>query len=178
MWLSSEWLVFQEPCAQPEVTFLHRGGDFSCCKRTQDTDKYSFWRSLDLTLPCPTVHYCFWTASPLFLLPLPFLISYCLNLPFGIPESLGGWSLFPANKKETGDKERLLCPELHKLLPSFRNFTNRNLIMFILLNDCTQQAPEVGDSFTWHIFIKARQTIVLCVRTQLGTKCSTGTSAP
>ena len=33
--------------------------------------------------PAPRLHYCFLISLPLFLHPLPFLISNCLNLPFG-----------------------------------------------------------------------------------------------
>ena len=39
--------------------------------------------------PAPRLHYCFLTAPPLSLHPLPSLISNCLNLPFGTQERSG-----------------------------------------------------------------------------------------
>ena len=76
-------MVFQESWAQPEVTILHfgvwgRGGQF--VKRTQ---RYSYAcsssRNQD-SAPRLSHHLA---VPPLFLHPLPSLISNCLNRPFG-----------------------------------------------------------------------------------------------
>ena len=56
--------------------------------------------------PVPRLLYCFLTASPLSLHPLPSLISNGLYLPFGTQGR--SWKL--KTKKETGDTERLPCP--------------------------------------------------------------------
>ena len=79
--------MFQESCVQPEVTifppFLTPGVEegLSSCRRTQRyCYAYPLRRNQD---PAPRLHYDFLTAPPLFLHPLPSLISSCLNLPFG-----------------------------------------------------------------------------------------------
>ena len=69
--------MFQESCAQPEVTILHLGGGLSSCRRYY---VYSFRRNQD---PAPRLYYCFLTAPPFFLHSLPSLINNCLILPFG-----------------------------------------------------------------------------------------------
>ena len=59
--------------------------------------------------PAPRLQYCFLTAPPLSLHPLPSLINSCLNLPFGTQGR--SWRLKPIPyKQETGDTERLPCP--------------------------------------------------------------------
>ena len=59
--------------------------------------------------PGKPLHYCFLTASPLSLHPVPSLISNCLNLPFGTQGR--SWSLESLPYKQgTGDTERLPCP--------------------------------------------------------------------
>ena len=59
--------------------------------------------------PVPRLHYCFLTAPPLSLHPLPSLISNCLNLPFGTQER--SWRLESVPyKQEMGNTERLPCP--------------------------------------------------------------------
>ena len=73
-------MVSQESCAHPEVTILHLGGGLSSYRRTQRyCSVYSLRRN---QYPAPRLHYCFFTAPPLFLHPLPSLISNCSNLPF------------------------------------------------------------------------------------------------
>ena len=55
--------------------------------------------------PDPRLYYCFLTASPLSLHPLPSLISNCLNLSVGTWGRKfleAEWSLFSANKKIAG----------------------------------------------------------------------------
>ena len=79
--------LFQESCAQPEVTFLHLGEGFNSCRRTQRyCYAFSFRRNQDPALP---VHYCFLSVSPLFLHPLLSRVSY-LNLAFGTQGVLNG----------------------------------------------------------------------------------------
>ena len=101
-WPSSDWwwgkmAVFQESCSQPKVAILHLGGSFSSCRRTQ---RYCYVYSLRRNQhPAPRLRYCVLIAPLLFLQPLPSLISNSLNLPFGTPGDLGGWNLYPANKK-------------------------------------------------------------------------------
>ena len=81
VWWWGNRAIFQEFCAQPEVTVLHLGGGLSSCRRTQRyCHVYSFKRNQDFV---PSLHYCFLTAPPLFLHSLPSLISNCLDRPFG-----------------------------------------------------------------------------------------------
>ena len=57
------------------------GRDFSICKTAQ---RYCYVYPLrENQDPAPRLHYCFLTALPLSLHPLPSLISNCLNLLFG-----------------------------------------------------------------------------------------------
>lgn len=57
------------------------------------------------TGPCPRLHPCFWTVPPLFLHPLPSLISNCLNL-------------CPLELREE-NTESLLCPRAPQSLAQF-----------------------------------------------------------
>ena len=57
------------------------------------------WRTVWRFLKKLKMHYCFLTAPPLSLHPLPSLISNCLNLPWNSGWVLETeWSLFPAKK--------------------------------------------------------------------------------
>ena len=72
--------MFQESCVQPEVTILHLGGGPSSIEELKDTVMYIFSsRNQD---PISTLYHHL-IVPPLFLYPLPSLISNCLNLPFG-----------------------------------------------------------------------------------------------
>ena len=79
--LSSDWswwgnmVVFQESCAQPEVTIFHLHGGLSSWWRTQ---RHPLRRRQD---PVLLLHYCFLGTPLLFLLSLPLLMNNCLNLP-------------------------------------------------------------------------------------------------
>ena len=135
-WWWGNRAVLQESHAQPEVTILHLSGVLSSCRRTQRYYVYPLRRNQD---PAPSLHCCFLSAPPLFLCPLPSLISNCLNLH---REGLGGWSLFPANQKN-GDTERLLyLGEPHRVLLSFKTAQESKIKM----KDC-------GDHFVmyWNI---------------------------
>ena len=80
-WWWGDMTVLQESCAQPEVTGLHVGGDLSFCWTIQRNFYiYSLRKNQD---PTPRLHYCFLIVPFLCLHPLPYLISSCLNLPFG-----------------------------------------------------------------------------------------------
>ena len=103
---SSDWLVwgnrvmFQEFCAQPEVTILHLGEDLSSCRRTE---RYCYiyslrrnWGIRTLPLDCTIVSRLF---LPCFCIPpLPWLGTVWI-CPLELREGLGHWSLFPADKK-------------------------------------------------------------------------------
>ena len=81
VWCWGNWAVFQESCAQAEVTILHLGWGLSSSRRTQRyCYVYSLRRNQD---PARRLHYYFLTAPPLFLHSLLSEISNCLNLPFG-----------------------------------------------------------------------------------------------
>ena len=70
-----------ESGAQSGVTASTWVDAFSSCRKTQRyCFVYPFQRNGELAL---WLQYCFLTAAPLFLQPLPSLMSSCLNLPFG-----------------------------------------------------------------------------------------------
>ena len=72
--------MLQESCVQSEVTILHLGGGSSFVEELKDIVMHSslsrkqdpIWRLYNHLI-----------VSPLFLYPLPSLISNCLNPPFG-----------------------------------------------------------------------------------------------
>ena len=98
-------MVFQESCAQLEVTILHLGWGLSSCRRTQRyCHVYSFRRNQDFV---PSLHYCFLTAPPLFLHSLPSLISNCLNLPFGAQGRSRRLNEAISYTQEMGDMEKI-----------------------------------------------------------------------
>ena len=116
--------MFQEPCAQPEVTILLLGGGLSSCRRTQRYYYvYSLRRNQD---SAPRLYYCFLTAPPLFLRSLPSLISNSLNLPFGTQGKSKrlNESYFLQTRKGwegRGRPRKDLCPEgPHRVLLRFR----------------------------------------------------------
>lgn len=65
-------LWVQECCVQPEVTILHLGGNCSFCRSFKGIVTCVFLG--EEPGPCPSLHYCFFSAPPLFLHPLPSLI--------------------------------------------------------------------------------------------------------
>ena len=58
--------------------------------------------------PASRLHYCFLTAPPLSLHPLPPWLATVWTCPLELREGPRGWSLFPTNQK-LADTERLLC---------------------------------------------------------------------
>ena len=69
--------------------------------------------------PCPKLDHCFLTA-PLFCPhPLPFLITNCLNLPFGTQGGHGVCMKHIFYKQETEDTERLPYTESHRVPLAF-----------------------------------------------------------
>ena len=96
-------MVFQESCAQPEVTILQLGGALSSCRKTQ---RYILCVSLEEELGLCFIAallfdcFSFVSASP------HFPISNCLNLPFGTQGR--SRRLKPLSyRQEMGDTERL-----------------------------------------------------------------------
>ena len=85
VWLLIGWwwvsmVVFQESCAQPEVTVVHPGGGLNSYRKTQRyCNVYPLRGNQD---PAPWLSYCFLTAFPWFLHSFTLLISNHLNLPF------------------------------------------------------------------------------------------------
>ena len=78
-WLSNR-AVLQESCVQSEVTILHLGRGSSSVEELKDIVMHiSLSRNQDRVSRL----YCHLIVSPLFLYPLPSLISNCLNPPFG-----------------------------------------------------------------------------------------------
>ena len=71
--------MLQESCVQPEVTILHVGGDSSSVELKDIVMHISLNRNQE---PVSRLYHHL-IVSPLFLDPLPFLISNRLNLPFG-----------------------------------------------------------------------------------------------
>ena len=61
------------------------GADFSSAEELKDIVVNTSWGRI------PRLYYCFLTALPFFLHPLPFLISKCLNLTFGIQGTRKGF---------------------------------------------------------------------------------------
>ena len=123
VWLSSDrwWgnrAEVHESCAQPGVTTSTWVDAFSSCGKTQRyCFVYTFQRNGELVL---WLQYCFLTASPLFLHPLPPLMSSCLNLPFrtqGRSRRLN--ETYYLQMKNRGPR-KALCPEgPHRVLLSF-----------------------------------------------------------
>ena len=111
-------VVFQEFCAQPEVTIVHPGGGLSSYRKTQRyCNVYPLRRKGD---PAPWLCYCFLTAFPWFLHSFTLLISNRLNLPFETQGRSEKLKFFPY-KQETGDTERLLYARgPHRVLPGFK----------------------------------------------------------
>lgn len=68
-------LVGSRPSTSPP------GSGFSICRKAQRYCSVCPLRRNQY--PAPRLHYCFLTAPPLLLHPLPSLICNCLNLPFG-----------------------------------------------------------------------------------------------
>ena len=89
---SNDWLVVRQQAVLQELCSASSyhpppGWGLSSCRRTQRYCYiYSLRRNQD---PAPRLHYCFLTVPPLFLHPLPSLISNCLNLPFGTQAQIG-----------------------------------------------------------------------------------------
>ena len=99
-------VVFQESCAQPEVTVVHPGGGLNSYRKTQRyCNVYPLRGNQD---PAPSLHYCFLTAFPLFLHSLTFLMSNSLNLPFETQGRSEKLKFFPY-KQETGHRETFVC---------------------------------------------------------------------
>ena len=116
-WCSNRWLSFPEsqwsafwfqpvwgPCAcvQPEVTILHLGRGLSFSRRTQ---KY-----IVMNIPwggtriLPITALLFLDCSSFFCIPsLPLLVTVWI-CPLELRKGLGGWSLFPTNKKQGTQK--------------------------------------------------------------------------
>ena len=91
----------------PSSTWV--GGGLSSYRRTQRSCYvYSLRRNQN---PAPRLHYCFLTASPLFLHPLPSLMSRCLNQLFGI-QGRSSWLNEPYFLQiETEDTEKICIRE-------------------------------------------------------------------
>ena len=116
-WWWGNRVVFQESCAQPEVTILHLGGGLSSCRRTQ---RYCY------VYPSRSNQdYCILIAPPLFLHFPPFPVWIC---PLELREGQGSWMKLISYKQETGDLERICTWErltgscLVLLLLHFQNF--------------------------------------------------------
>ena len=71
--------MLQESCVQSEVTILHLGGGSSSVELKDIVMHISLSRNQDPVLRL----YHHLIVPPLFLYPLPSLISNCLNPPFG-----------------------------------------------------------------------------------------------
>ena len=71
--------MLQESCVQSEVTILHLGGGSSSVELKDIVMHISLNRNQD---PVSRLYHHL-IVSPLFLYPLPSLISNCLNPPFG-----------------------------------------------------------------------------------------------
>ena len=71
--------MLQESCVQSEVTILHLGGGSSSVELKDIVMHISLNRNQE---PVSRLYHHL-IVSPLFLDPLPFLISNCLNPPFG-----------------------------------------------------------------------------------------------
>ena len=71
--------MLQESCVQSEFTILHLGGGSSFVELKDIVMHISLNRNQD---PVSRLYHHL-IVSPLFLDPLPFLISNCLNPPFG-----------------------------------------------------------------------------------------------
>ena len=71
--------MLQESCVQSEVTILHLGGGSSSVELKDIVMHISLSRNQD---PVSRLYHHL-IVSPLFLYPLPSLISNCLNPPFG-----------------------------------------------------------------------------------------------
>ena len=106
VWWWGNQAVFQESCAQPEVTVLHLGRDLSSCRRTQRYFvMYIPWGGTR-TLPhgCTIVSWllllCFCVPS----LPWKATVWIC---PLELREGQGGWMKPISYKLETGDPERI-----------------------------------------------------------------------
>ena len=98
-WLWGNREVLQESCAQLEVTVLRLGGSLSSSRRTQIYYVliHSFSRNQDPALIAALLFS--WLLFLCFCIPLlPWLATVWI-CPLGLREGLGGWSLFPINKK-------------------------------------------------------------------------------
>ena len=72
--------MLQESCVQSEVTILHLDGGSSSVEELKDIIMHFFFsRNQD---PVSRLYHHL-IVSPLFLYTLPYLISNCLNPPFG-----------------------------------------------------------------------------------------------
>ena len=81
-------------------------GGFGSTEELKDSYMYPSRWNQD---PAPRLHYCFLTAPPLSLHPLPSLISNSLNLPFGTQRM--SWRLKSIlYKQKMGDTESFPCP--------------------------------------------------------------------
>ena len=109
--------------------------------------------------PAPSLHYCL-TALPLFLHPLPSVISNCLNLPF---ETQGrSRRLKPFTyKQETGDMERLLYPgEPHDFNPPFLRYSS---VLWETGIRIINSAEELGFRGTWLYFFASTSVPNACL---------------
>ena len=79
-WWSSNRAVLQESCVQSEVTIFHLGGGSSS---VEELKRHCYAYFFEQEPGCFSRLYHHLIVSPLFLYFLPFLISNCLNLPFG-----------------------------------------------------------------------------------------------
>ena len=123
--------------------------------------------------PAPRMHYCFLTAFPLSLYPLPSFASNCANLPFVTQEMSWRLASFPC-KWTTGDTESLPfleapqgpawfpspapCPSLcvcltcHCTVIHLTSYLGSSSLFFFLVNDVSGPATSafrVLQTWTW-----------------------------
>ena len=138
-------------------------GDFSSVKCSKKLLSVSLEAG---PVPNPRLYYCFFTAPPLSLHPLPSLISNCLNLPLGTQGSSGRLE-FITYKQEMGDTEGLLCPGAHRALLSFNMWTSIEANLYYVF-PCASFHSEDRGIFAFSVV----DSITEIIKSQTKERCS------
>ena len=111
-------VVLSASCAQPEAIILHLGGGPSSVEELKNIVTHIFLsRNQD---PASRLYHHL-IAPPLFLYPLPSLISSYLNHPLELREGQEGWMKPRSYKKEMENTEQICTLQPHRILLSFNS---------------------------------------------------------